>query len=159
MINIIKTLRRWIFGKIRLSVLNFPITRIIVGSNFFCGKNCTVSAKNKILIGKNFYAGHNCHFAANAKIGDDVLFASYVSLVGGDHNIDDKNIIIRKSGREKFKRITIKDNVWVGHGVILLHGITINSGSIIAAGSVVTKDVPENCIYGGNPAKLIKVRD
>jgi len=159
MIKLIKKFRRLFLGSIRLLKLNFPLKKIYVGHNFFCGKNCVVSSKNLINIGDNFYAGHSCHFGANIKIGNDVLFASYVSLVGGDHKIDDKKILIRKSGREPLKTIIIKDNVWIGHGAIILHGVTINTGSIIAAGAVVTKDVPENSIYGGNPAKLIKYRD
>ena len=157
--NLIKKSRRTILGNIRLFLLNFPFKRINAGRNFFCGKNCVVSSKNSINIGHNFYSGHSCHFAANAEIGNDVLFASYVSMVGGDHKIDNKNILIRKSGREDLKTITIKDNVWIGHGVIILHGVTINTGSVIASGSVVTKDIPENAIFGGNPAKLIKYRD
>ena len=46
--------------------------------------------------------------------------------------------------------------VWIGSGDIILPGVNIGDNSVIAAGSVVTKDVPENCLYGGNPAKFIK---
>ena len=49
--------------------------------------------------------------------------------------------------------------VWIGSGAIVLPGVTIGDNSVIGAGSVVTKDVPENCVYGGNPAKLIKKND
>lgn len=102
--------------------------------------------------------GHNCHLSANAIIGDDVLLASYVSLVGGDHNIDNIDGPIRSSGRGEFRTITIENNVWIGHGAIIMHGVKIGSGAVIAAGAVVTKDVPSNAIYGGNPAKLIRYR-
>ena len=50
----------------------------------------------------------------------------------------------------------IGNDVWIGFGVIIMEGITIGDGAIIAAGAVVTKDVPENSLYGGNPAKFIK---
>jgi maltose O-acetyltransferase len=55
------------------------------------------------------------------------------------------------------KPITIGDNVWIGGHCAIIGGVTIGDNSIIAAGSVVTKDVPGNTIFGGNPAK--KLRD
>lgn len=54
--------------------------------------------------------------------------------------------------------ITIKNDVWIGANSIILSGITIGNGAVIAAGSVVTKDVPDFAIVGGNPAKVIKYR-
>lgn len=102
--------------------------------------------------------GNYCHLAANAQIGDDVLFSSFVSLVGGDHKIDNIKVPIRLSGRDILKQIKIHDNVWIGHGAIIMHGVTIGEGAVIAAGSVVTKDVPANTIVGGNPAKHIRNR-
>ena len=52
----------------------------------------------------------------------------------------------------------IGNDVWIGHGAIILGGVKIGDGAIIAAGSVVTKDVPSMTIVGGNPAKVIKKR-
>lgn len=57
------------------------------------------------------------------------------------------------------KTTIIKDFVWIGFNVTLLPGITIGEGVIIAACSVVTKDVPDYAIIGGNPAKIIGYRD
>ena len=54
------------------------------------------------------------------------------------------------------KPIHIGKKVWIGSGAIVLPGVNIGDNSVIAAGSVVTKDVPENSVFGGNPAKLIK---
>ena len=56
------------------------------------------------------------------------------------------------------KPITIKDNVWVATGAIVLPGVTIGEGAVVAAGSVVTKDVEPWTVVGGNPAKFIKKR-
>ncbi|WP_307774297.1 MULTISPECIES: acyltransferase [Flavobacterium] len=53
--------------------------------------------------------------------------------------------------------VTIGNNVWVGERAIILKGVSIGDNSVIAAGSVVTKNVPENSIVGGNPAKVIKI--
>lgn len=54
------------------------------------------------------------------------------------------------------KSIIIRDDVWIGAGVIILGGITIGSGSTVGAGSVVTKSVPERVVVAGNPAKVIR---
>lgn len=59
---------------------------------------------------------------------------------------------------KKDKKITIKNDVWIGANVTLSRGITIGDGAVVAAGSFVTKDVPPYAIVGGNPAKIIKFR-
>lgn len=154
----IKWLRRMLVGCFRFLRLKTQNLNLKVGKEFYCGRGCFVSRKNNIIIGDFFYMGNYCHLGANAKIGNDVLFASFVSLVGGDHQIDHIKGPIRKSGRDNLKTITIEDDVWIGHGAILLHGVTIGKGAVVAAGSVVTKDVEKNAIVGGNPAKLIRYR-
>jgi acetyltransferase-like isoleucine patch superfamily enzyme len=54
------------------------------------------------------------------------------------------------------KAIHIKKNAWIGAGATILQGVTIGENSVVAAGSVVSKDVPDNVIVGGIPAKIIK---
>jgi len=60
------------------------------------------------------------------------------------------------SGNGVYKDTFIGNNVFIGVNSIIIAGVKIDSNVIIAAGSVVTKDVPSNCIAGGNPAKIIK---
>ena len=55
--------------------------------------------------------------------------------------------------------ITIKDFVWLGANVTIVPGITIGEGAVVGAGSVVTKDVPDCAVVGGNPAKILKYRN
>jgi len=62
----------------------------------------------------------------------------------------------RNSRREWAKAVTIGDNVWIGGSVTILPGVTIGSGVTIGAGAVVTKDVPDNVVVAGNPARIIK---
>ena len=62
----------------------------------------------------------------------------------------------RETGRVGESPVIIGNNVWIGMRSIVLKGVTIGNNSIIAAGSIVTKDVPSNCLVGGNPAKFIK---
>lgn len=61
-------------------------------------------------------------------------------------------------GMSKEHPVLIEDDVWIGANVIILPGVKISKGSIIGAGSVVTKNVPEYAIVGGNPARVIKYR-
>lgn len=159
--DIIKNVKHFIrklLGLLRLFRLKRQNFNLRVGKEFYCGRGCFISRKNNVSIGNYFYMGNYCHLGANAQIGNDVLFASFVSLVGGDHKIDGINVPIRNSGRDTLKTIIIGDNVWIGHGAIILHGVNIDHGAVVAAGAVVTKDVEENAIVGGNPAKLIRYR-
>lgn len=150
------------FIKILLTMFRTSFQNIEIKNGrktIYVAKRPFVSKKNKvILLGKYIYIGRNCHFGANVIINNKVLIASNVSFVGGDHRFDIPNKSIWDSGRGEYKKIYIEDDVWIGHGSIILQGVRIKRGSIIAAGSVVTKDVPEYTIYGGNPARKIKDR-
>ena len=59
----------------------------------------------------------------------------------------------------KTKPIKFEDNVWIGDSAIICKGVTIGKNSIVGAGAVVTKDVPKNSVFAGNPAKLVKKLD
>ena len=124
----------------------------LIGTNTIFGKGRLIS------IGENFFCGRSCHFSCHIHIGSDVLIASNVAMVGGDHEIDNISGLMRNSGRSTIMPIIIEDNVWIGHGAIILHGVTIHSGSVVAAGSVVTKNVDFNTIVAGNPARPIRQR-
>ncbi len=106
-----------------------------------------------IKIGKNVFINHACSFLdmGGITIGDNVLIGPKVNLVSENHPIDpaQRNCLIGKP-------IVIKNNAWIGASATILPGITIGENSIVAAGAIVTKDVPDNTIVAGNPAKQIK---
>ncbi|GGP09425.1 maltose acetyltransferase domain-containing protein [Oceanobacillus neutriphilus] len=108
-----------------------------------------------IHVGENFYANFNCVMLdiCPIRIGDNCMLAPGVHIYTATHPIHPEE---RNSGIELGKAVTIGDNVWIGGGAIINPGVTIGDNTIIASGSVVTKDVPANVIYGGNPAKFIK---
>jgi acetyltransferase-like isoleucine patch superfamily enzyme len=87
-------------------------------------------------------------------IGKDCMFANNVEIRTGDsHSIFDDQSGLRINYA---KNITIGNHVWLGARCIILKGVNIGDNSIIASGAVVTKNVSNNCIYAGNPAKCVK---
>ena len=84
-------------------------------------------------------------------IGDNVLIGPKANLVSENHPINptQRNSLIGKP-------IVIKNNAWIGAAATILPGITVGENAIVAAGAIVTKDVPDNTIVAGNPAKPIK---
>ena len=100
----------------------------------------------------------------NGYINQDSKIRCREKIVIGDGTIISENVHIRDSDTHTIlnsnhiptQPVYIGKNVWIGLGSIILKGVTIGDGAIIAAGSVVTKDVPSNCLVGGNPAKVIK---
>lgn len=154
----VKKLLVRIRSQVRKYILTLHSTKFKIGQDYVLGHGCFISKKNEISIGDRFFMGNYCHLASNLKIGDDVMFASFVACVGGDHRIDNINVPIKDSGRDEMKTTVIENNVWIGHGAIIMHGVRIASGAVVASGSVVTKDVATNAIVGGNPAKYIRNR-
>ena len=89
-------------------------------------------------------------------IGDYVRMAVNVTIVTSNHKFEGEG---RQYGQgQTSEGVTIGNDVWVGAGAIILDGVTVGDHSVIGAGSVVTKDVPENSVVAGVPAKVIKVR-
>jgi acetyltransferase-like isoleucine patch superfamily enzyme len=117
------------------------------------------SPHKDIELGDRVQFAPGCIVHCDAKIGSSVLFARNVALVGrDDHTFNDVGTTIWDSPRGDSGKVVIGNDVWLGHGAIVLSGVTIGSGSVIAAGSVVVADVPPCSIVGGNPAKVIKSR-
>lgn len=128
-----------------------------------CGKgtyfgNSVKIGPGRVSIGNYSFVGPECWLQSNADIGNYVMLAGRVAIVGGDHRIDVPGVPAINAGRDINKQVIIEDDVWVGYGVIIMHGVKIGEGSVIAAGAIVTKEVPPYVIYGGVPAREIRKR-
>ncbi len=117
--------------------------------NFWCDYGYNIS------IGDNFYSNHNLTIldCAEVTFGDNVFIGPNTAFYTAEHPIDAKT---RNEGIEFANPIKVGDNVWIGGSVTVLSGVTIGDNSVIAAGAVVTKNVPEDCVVAGCPAKIVK---
>ncbi len=99
--------------------------------------------------------GTNLRCAKKISIGKSTMIASDVTITDSDwHGIYDRTDYVALP-----KEVEIEENVWIGERSIVLKGSKIGKNSIIGAGSVVAGDIPENCIFAGNPAKFVKKLD
>ncbi|GEO03714.1 nodulation protein L [Adhaeribacter aerolatus] len=107
-------------------------------------------------IGKNVFINFDCTFLdlGGITIEDNVMLAPKVSLLSEGHPVSPNERQTLTAGK-----IHIKKNAWIGANATILPGVTIGENSVVAAGAVVSKDVPDNTIVGGVPAKFIKTID
>lgn len=122
---------------------------VYIEPNFFCDYGYNIE------VGKNFYSNHNLVILDPAKVifGDNVFIGPNCGFYTAEHPFD---VQTRNQGLEYARPITIGNNVWIGGGVNVLSGVTVGNNVVIGAGSVVTKDVPNDVVVAGNPAKIIR---
>ncbi|GAA5195660.1 DapH/DapD/GlmU-related protein [Microbacterium jejuense] len=89
-------------------------------------------------------------------MGDGVRIGAHTSILGFNHSMESGTPVFRQPLTSK--GIEIGDDVWIGSHVVILDGVHVGSHSVLAASAVVTKDVPEGAVVGGNPARFIRWR-
>lgn len=159
MLEKLKALRRTILGNARYLGFRLRGYDVTIGKGFYVEPYFYMIRRHKLVLGDNVFIARHAHIGCDVTIGSNVMLASYVAFVGGDHKIDGiGELPIRYSGREHNKKVIIEDNVWVGHGATIMAGVTIDSGAVIGAGSVVTSNVHADEIVAGSPAQVIRKR-
>lgn len=125
------------------------------GENVYIEPNIRVDYGYNIFVGENFSANFDCVIldVCEVRFGDNCMLAPGVHVYTATHPLDPTE---RNSGKEYAKPIIVGDNVWIGGSAVINPGVSIGDNVVIASGSVVTKDVPNNVVVGGNPAKIIK---
>lgn len=89
--------------------------------------------------------------------GDGLRIGAYACIVGFNHGFTRIDVPIHEQPHTS-KGIILGDDIWVGAHVTIVDGITVGSHTILAAGAVVTKNVPDYAIVGGNPARILRMR-
>jgi maltose O-acetyltransferase len=125
------------------------------GENLFVEPTFRCDYGYNIHVGKNFYANFDCVFldVCEIRIGDNCFIAPGVHIYTATHPLNSDE---RISGVEYGIPVTIGHNVWIGGRAVLNPGVKIGNNVVIASGAVVTKDVPDHVVVGGNPAKVFK---
>ncbi|AHI53035.1 DapH/DapD/GlmU-related protein [Spiroplasma culicicola] len=117
----------------------FPPVYVDFGKNLYIGKNVFINQN------VSFQDQGGIYLHDNVQVGHNVVFSTL------NHDLDPqlrKNVIP--------KPIIVEQNVWIGSNATILQGVKIGKNAVVAAGAVVNKDVPENTVVGGVPAKVIK---
>lgn len=111
---------------------------IIIGENTYLGSFSTIQSVE----GKIVRIGKSCRLSHNVRI--------YTENKKADQNFSDNNLEVKKGD------VHIGDYVWIGLNCVILEGVTIGNNSVVGANSVVSENIPENSIFGGVPAKMIR---
>ncbi|WP_051215897.1 acyltransferase [Ferrimonas futtsuensis] len=116
------------------------------GSSLKVGDNVDIGWQNTIACGTRVVLGDNVRLAPR------VLLAGYAG-----HPLEaDARAAGEAERPDQARAIVLERDVWLGTGVMVMAGVTIGRGTVVAAGSVVTRDLPEGVLAGGNPARVIR---
>jgi len=144
--------------------LFFPQLRRLLVSQFVdkCGKKITVKHNADISpfiqIGNYSELGTRCMIHSHVTIGDNVIMGPDVKIYSRNHIFSSLDVPIQSQGKIQ-KLTTVGNDVWIGANVIILPGVTVGNHVVIGAGSIVTKNVPDCAVIGGNPATILKTRN
>ena len=113
-----------------------------------------------VSIGAKTVLGQNCTISAfqHVSIGRECILADRVMLIDFDHGVTEVERPIRLQGIYK-RDVRVGNNVWIGYGACVLRGVTVGDNCIVGTNSVLTREVPENAVVAGVPARVIRMRE
>ena len=143
-----------IYGSARMDTP--PYRRFWLGKQSVIESFCCINnAVGDVTIGDHTRIGIHSTIIGPVCIGSHVHLAQGITVTALNHRYDDKKRRIDEQGVST-QPVVISDDVWIGANAVILPGVTIGRHAVVAAGAVVTKDVPDYCMVGGVPAKIIK---
>ena len=133
-----------------------PYRKFSLGTKSVIESYCCINnAVGDVLIGNHTRIGIHNTIIGPVTIGNHVNLAQGITVTALNHNFIDTTLRIDEQGIST-NPVVIGDDVWIGANAVILPGVTIGRHVVVAAGAVVTKDVPDNCVVGGVPAKVLK---
>jgi len=133
-----------------------PYRRFWLGKGSVVESYCCINnAVGDVVIGDYTRIGLHNTIIGPVCIGSHVNLAQGITVTALNHNFQDTARRIDEQGITT-QQVVIGDDVWIGANATILPGVTIGHHCVIAAGAVVTRDVPDNCVAGGIPARIIK---
>ncbi|MEI6854341.1 MAG: hypothetical protein WCL06_15950, partial [Bacteroidota bacterium] len=140
---------------------------LLIGDNVIIRKGCIrfEDSQSEIVISKNTTiesALLSCtESGKKILIGEDCMLSDKIQIRTGDSHSIFSLVDTNKNGQQKLvingaRNISIGNHVWISSSVIILKGVQIGDNSVIGVGTIVTKNVPENCVFVGTPGKVVK---
>jgi acetyltransferase-like isoleucine patch superfamily enzyme len=114
--------------------------QVTIGAKTVLGQDCTISGFQRIAIGR------------------ECIIADRVMMIDFDHGMVEVERPVRQQGIYK-RDVEVGHNVWIGYGACLLRGVKVGHNAVIGTSAVVTRDVPENAVVAGIPARVIRMRE
>ena len=126
-----------------------------VGERVWIAKTFNCDCGKNIFIGNDFTGNHNLTILdiREVYIGNNVMIGPNTLITTVGHPLSPKG---RRQYHAFAQPVRIGNDVWIGGNVTILPGVTIGNNVVVAAGAVVTKDVPDNTLVGGVPARKLK---
>jgi acetyltransferase-like isoleucine patch superfamily enzyme len=111
-------------------------------------------------IGAKTVMGQECTISAfqHVSIGRECIVADRAMLIDFDHGVVEVERAIRHQGIYK-RDVKVGSNCWIGYGACILRGATVGDNAIIGSNTVVTKDIPDNAVVAGAPARVLRLRE
>ncbi len=138
-----------------------PRGTIELGRWSWVGHGCKIRAhEGAVSIGAKTVLGQECTISSfrHVSIGRECVIADRVMLIDFDHGVVEVDRPIRLQGIYK-RDVNVGHNCWIGYGACILRGVTVGDNCIVGTSAVVTKDLPDNAVAGGVPARIIRMRE
>lgn len=121
------------------------------------GPRCALGGPS-IRLGRHVSLVSDVTLSGAVSIGDNTILSSHCTLLGESHDYFAPDALPYGTSFIR-EPIVVESNVWMGRAVIVAPGVHVGEGAVLAAGAVVVHDVPRCAVVGGNPARILKIRD
>ena len=135
--------------------------RVVLGRWSWVGHGSKIRAhEGEVVLGAKSVLGQECTISAfqHVSIGRECVIADRVMMIDFDHGTVDVERPVRLQGIYK-RDVRVGHNCWIGYGACVLRGVTIGDNCVVGTSAVVTRDVPDNAVVAGVPARVLRMRE